>query len=69
MAKKVKATSESPTGRNLKFMDPARNVEMSRREFVEGIEKGKYPDYHVREVHGVKTPCSNPDGSTGNNLG
>lgn len=71
MAKKLHVTQESSTGRNQRFYDPVSHRNMSRPELVRNIESGgKYSkDYHVREVNGVKTPCSNPDGSTGNNLG
>ena len=41
---------------------------MTRAELVKQIEAGKYPDYHVRKVGGVKTPASNPDGKKSNNL-
>lgn len=41
---------------------------MSRAEFVQLIESGAYPQYHVRKVNGVKTPVSNPDRSESNNL-
>jgi hypothetical protein len=41
---------------------------MSREEFVREIEKGKYSDYHVRDINGVPTPVSNPDKSEQNNL-
>jgi hypothetical protein len=68
MAKRVRTTSETSTGRNVRFKDPARPGEMSRSQFVKEIEQGNYPDYHVRKMNGVKTPCSNPDGSEGNNL-
>lgn len=68
MAKKVRTTSETTTGRNVRFKDPGKRGEMTRGQFVREIERGNYPDYHVRNVNGVKTPCSNPDGSTGNNL-
>ena len=65
--KKVKVISESDSGRNLRFKDPS-GREMTRAQFVSEIEHGNYPGYHVREVHGVKTPVSNPDGKPGNNL-
>ena len=42
---------------------------MSRAVFVREIEHDNYPDYHVRVINGVKTPCSNPDGNPKNNLG
>jgi hypothetical protein len=41
---------------------------MSRSQFVKKIENGNYPNYHVRNIGGVKTPVSNPDGKSGNNL-
>jgi len=69
MAKKrVTVTQESKTGRNQKFHDNHTGAEMSRAKFVRAIEKGKYSDYHIRELGGVKTPVSNPDGKSGNNL-
>ena len=42
---------------------------MTRPQFVKEIEKGNYPDYHVRKVEGLKTPVSNPNRSEGDNLG
>lgn len=68
MAKNIKVTKESPTGRNQRFQKP-NGKEISRREFVKEIEQGKHPDYHVRKINKVKTPASNPDGRQGNNLG
>ncbi|MDE0246372.1 MAG: hypothetical protein OXO56_00370, partial [Gammaproteobacteria bacterium] len=44
-------------------------ADMTRAQFVREIEQGNYPNYHVREIDGVKTPVSNPDGSSRNNLG
>lgn len=41
---------------------------MTRAEFVREIERGNYPNYHVRDINGVKTPASNPDGNPRNNL-
>ena len=70
MAKRIKGTQESGTGRNLRFKDPRSGQEMNRQQFVRKIESGKYEnDYHVRKINGVKTPVSNPDGKEGNNLG
>jgi hypothetical protein len=42
---------------------------MTRAQFVNRINEGVYPKYHVRMVNGVPTPVSNPDGSENNNLG
>lgn len=66
--KRVSVTKESPTGRNQKFRDNYTKQEMSRAEFVKEIQKGKYDNYHVRTINGVKTPASNPDANTNNNL-
>lgn len=72
MAKKPRlvVVAETPTGRNSHFNDTRSGETISRAEAVRRIESGQYPDYHVREVNGVKTPVSNPDGKGGkNNLG
>lgn len=66
--KRVSVTKESQSGRNQKFHDNYTNQEMSRAEFVKEIQKGNYENYHVRTINGVKTPVSNPDSSTNNNL-
>lgn len=68
MAKRIKVTKESPTGRNQKFQKP-NGQEISRQQFVREIEQGKQPDYHVRKINKIKTPVSNPDGKEKNNLG
>ncbi len=69
MPKKVSVTSESNSGRNERFHDNYTGADMSRAKFVSEIEKGNYPNYHVRDLNGVKTPASNPDKSSNNNLG
>lgn len=69
MTKKVSVIKENSTGRNETFKDNSTGKTMSRAQFVKEIEKGNYSDYHVREINGVKTPASNPDGKSGNNLG
>lgn len=66
--KRVSVTKESPSGRNTNFRDNHKNTNMSRSQFVKKIENGNYPNYHVRNIGGVKTPVSNPDGKSGNNL-
>ena len=68
MAKSVITTSESESGRNLRFRDKKTERNMNRPEFVKKIEHGKYPDYHVRKINKLNTPVSNPDGKVGNNL-
>ena len=66
---RVKVTKESDTGRNTKFLDTRTGETMTRTQFVKAIESGKYEDYHVRVMEGVKTPAANPDGKSSNNLG
>jgi len=66
--KRVEVIRESDSGRNLEFLDTRTHKEMSRAEFVRRIERGEYPGYHVRKVHRIKTPVSNPDETTDNNL-
>ena len=66
--KRVTVTKESETGRNQQFHDNRTGADMNRPEFVRKIEDGKYPNYHVRKINGLKTPASNPDESESNNL-
>ena len=66
--KRVTVTKESNTGRNQKLHDNYTGADMSRPDFVKQIESGNYSNYHVRNVNGVKTPVSNPDGKKKNNL-
>ncbi|MFL6258458.1 MAG: DUF3892 domain-containing protein [Thermoanaerobaculia bacterium] len=68
--KRVSVINEDSSGRNLAFRDNVTGEELSRAQFVRKIEQGEYDHrYHVRVVHGVKTPASNPDSSENNNLG
>lgn len=69
MPKRVKATSETDTGRNTHFHDNFTGADMTRAEFVREIRNGNYENYHVRNINGVPTPVSNPDPSRNNNLG
>ena len=66
--KRVKVTSESGSGRNQKFHDNYNGADMTRPQFVRKIEGGDYENYHVRNINGIKTPVSNPDGTKNNNL-
>ena len=66
--KRVTVTRESDSGRNQRFHDNYRGTGMSRAEFVRAIQSGQYPNYHVRNINGIDTPVSNPDGSESNNL-
>lgn len=43
--------------------------EMTRAQFVDKIESGRYDEYYVRTINGLKTPCDKPDGNQQNNLG
>lgn len=69
MKKSVIVTRETSTGRNTNFLDKQTNHRMTRAQFVRQIENGRYDDYHVRVIDGIKTPASNPDRSSKNNLG
>jgi len=66
--KRIKVTSESSTGRNQKFHDNYKGIDMTRAQFVKEIQSGNYSNYHVRKINGVKTPVSNPDRKESNNL-
>lgn len=66
---RITVNKESSSGRNLTFHDNVTGRNMNRAQFVNSINKGNYPDYHVRNINGIATPCSNPDTSKNNNLG
>lgn len=67
--KRVTVTSESNSGRNQRFHDNYNGADMTRSQFVKEIENANYSNYHIRSVNGIKTPVSNPDSKTNNNLG
>jgi hypothetical protein len=59
--KRITVTQEAESGRNQKFHDNHTGEDMTRAQFVQKIESGLYPNYHVREIDGTKTPASNPN--------
>ncbi len=64
----VKSVFEDSRGRNETFMDTVSGAVFGREAFVNMIEAGLYPSYHIRVINGVKTPVSNPNAATGDNL-
>jgi hypothetical protein len=66
--KRISVTQENETGRNERFRDNYTGEDMSRAKLVRRIKRGEYKNYHVREINGIETPVSNPDGSEHNNL-
>lgn len=67
--KRITVTKETTTGRNVSFHDNYTGRNMNRSQFVREIGKGNYSNYHIRNINGIPTPVSNPDGSVNNNLG
>jgi hypothetical protein len=55
--------------RNVDFVDTLTGRAITRAEFVDAIHAGQYPDYYVRNIHGVPTPVSRPNTTTSDNLG
>lgn len=68
MAKRIKVTQESDSGRNEQFHDNFTGGNMTRIQLVKKIENGDYPNYHTRKINGIETPVSNPDSTKNNNL-
>lgn len=66
---RITVTSEDDNGRNQFFHDNYKGNDMTREQFVNEIKVGNYTHYHVRNINGIDTPCSNPDKSQNNNLG
>lgn len=67
--KRITVTKETSTGRNVSFRDNYTGKNMNLSQFVREIGNGNYRNYHIRNINGVSTPVSNPDGSINNNLG
>lgn len=66
---KFSVTKESNSGRNEKFHHNYTGKDLTRAQLVKEIAYGKHTDMHVRNINGVKTPATNPDGKKNNNLG
>ncbi len=65
---RITVTDESDSGRNLSFHDNRTGATMTRSQFVNEINRGNYNQYYVREINGIDTPVSKPDGIESNNL-
>lgn len=63
--------NETSTGLNTLIHDNYTGANMTRIQAVRNVEKGLYPNYHVRtqKETGIKFIASNPDRSRKNNLG
>ncbi len=67
-SKPVIVLTEDENGRNQTFFDLVKKTVLTREEFVSQIEAQNYPGYSVKQINGVLTPVSNPDGRRSNNL-
>ena len=59
---------EDEKGRNEQFFDTIEYLVLNREQFVDLINQGKYPGYTVKQINGIATPVSLPDGRKTNNL-
>lgn len=57
---RVKVIKEKDTGLNQRFKDTQTGIEMTRGQFADAIEQGKYKDYNVMHQEGKRIPRSNP---------
>ena len=67
--KRISVLQETDSGRNKIFKDNYKDKQMTDKQFVKEIKSGNYENYHIRNINGIDTPVSNPDGSRNNNLG
>lgn len=67
-SKPVIVLTEDENGRNQIFLDLVKNQVLTREEFVSQVEARSYSGYTVKQINGVPTPVSNPDGRRTNNL-
>ncbi|MEA1959744.1 MAG: DUF3892 domain-containing protein [Bacillota bacterium] len=68
LKQKVIVIRENSQGENQRFKDVNTELEMSKQEFIQKIEMGEYPDYHVQKWEGKNFLRSNPDRNPDNNL-
>ena len=61
MHSKAIVLQESSSGNATIFRDIQSGLRMTRAEFVREVEKGKYPDYHIRIIDRLKIPVLNRD--------
>ena len=67
-SKPVIVLKEDENGRNIIFFDMVKNIVFTREEFVTAIKSGNYPSYTIKDIKGLPTPVSKPDGRKTNNL-
>ncbi len=60
---------ETKTGGNIQYYDVVNKKVFSKKEFLDLIKEGKYPDYSFKTVAGSEIPVSNRDRFKFNNLG
>jgi hypothetical protein len=48
--KRIKVTNESNSGRNQQFHDNYTGDDMTRKQFVDKIRNGDYPNYHLIQI-------------------
>jgi hypothetical protein len=66
----VTVIAQTPSGRNVRFWDHRKNIELTRREFVGKIQNtNEYDEYHIAVIDGVETPKANPNLVEVDNLG
>lgn len=66
--KRIFVIEETSSGRNTKFLDNYTGKKMTLKKFVSEINKNNYHGYYTRDINGIETPVSKPDGKKGNNL-
>ena len=67
-AKPVVVVFEENGGRNRVFFDTKKRAYMAQAEFIAQIQAGSYSGYTVKQIRGIATPVSKPDGRRTNNL-
>jgi len=66
---RLSVTRETSSGRNQEFRDSRTGATMPSAEAFVASNAASTPGYHVRRIRGVKTPVSNPNGQSSDNLG
>lgn len=64
---RIKGKNDGPNGRNEHY-DVGSRTDIPRRQMVQEVKQGKFPDNHIVKVDGREYVRDNPDGSKRDNV-
>lgn len=64
---RIKGQNDGPNGRNEHY-DVGPRTDIPRRQMVQEVKQGKFPDNHIVKIDGREYVRDNPDGSKRDNV-